>query len=129
MIYHGKEKENHRGSHVRYCSGNKWFEGTLLEPVNYQIIITKEHGPVILSCHTPANVSGDEARKAAYAVAFGRYDNSDLGTLQRFIDQERSGSCKVSEVESVTITDANDISEEEAKALIDEYIKKMKDPA
>lgn len=129
MIYRGQEKENHRGSHVRYYHCGEWHEGTLLEPVNYQIIITKEHGPVILSCHTPVKVGGDEARKAAYAVAFSRYEDSDLDTLQRFIDQERSGACRVSEVESVTITDANDISEEEAKALIDGYIKKMKDPA
>lgn len=91
MIYYGNEKENHRGSHVKYFHGGKWLEGTLLEPVNYQIIVTKEHGPAVLSCHSLTD------------------DNTTY------------------EVKSVTITEANDISEEEAKVLIDGYIEKIKD--
>ena len=49
MIYRGKEKSNHRGSIVKYRNGDKWYTGVLLEPVNYQIVVTREHGLVILS--------------------------------------------------------------------------------
>lgn len=63
MIYYGKEKENHKGSKVCYPILKvvekkfndydnpiiEWVEGTLLEPVVGQIVITKEHGLSILS--------------------------------------------------------------------------------
>lgn len=53
MIYRGKEKVNHQGSHVRYYHCGEWKEGTLLEPVNYQIVVTLENPPAVLSCTTP----------------------------------------------------------------------------
>ena len=78
MIYHGNEKENHRGSHVKYYHGGKWREGTLLEPVNYQIVVTKENPLAVLSTHT-------------YVIPT---------------------KC-ITEVESVEITDVDDITQEE----------------
>lgn len=53
MTYHGNETENHVGSRVRYFHGGKWKEGTLLAPVNYQIVTTKEYGSEILSTGEP----------------------------------------------------------------------------
>ena len=78
MIYHGNEKENHRGSHVKYFHSRKWHEGTLLEPVNYQIVVTKENPLAVLSTHT--------------------YNNPT--------------KC-ITEVESVEITDVDDITQGE----------------
>lgn len=109
MIYHGNEKENHRGSHVKYCHGGKWREGTLLEPVNYQIVVTKENPPAVLSTHTyvpPDNKDVVEARKN---VANGNYTEDDLKTLMQYLNPTK----RITEVESVIITDIDEIKKYE----------------
>lgn len=49
MIYRGNEKENHKGSIVKFPRGGKMVEDVLLEPVDYQIIVSLEYGLTILS--------------------------------------------------------------------------------
>lgn len=122
MIYRGHEKENHRGSHVRYFHCGKWHEGTLLEPVNYQIVVTKEYPPAVLSCTEGGGVSAEKEREAAYRIALGRESNEDYDIIHQYSIEKNAPLCP--EVESVTITDANDITQEEADALIEEYMKK-----
>ena len=119
MIYRGKEKENHRGSHVRYYHCGKWHEGTLLEPVNYQIVVTKENPPAVLSCTEDSVPSEDDFLKAREHVHRGEYDENDLATLSAYV-----GGRFKSEVESVEITEANDISQEEADKIIKELKEK-----
>lgn len=122
MIYRGFEKENHRGSHVVYYHCGKWHEGTLLEPVNYQIVVTKENPPAVLSCHDGERVTDEQAKEAAYRIALGHGDNRDFDILHRYHTDKDAPLCP--EVESVSITEANDITQEEADALIEEYKKK-----
>ena len=119
MIYRGKEKENHRGSHVRYYHCGKWHEGTLLEPVNYQIVVTKENPPAVLSCTEDSVPSEEDFLKARERVHRGEYDENDLATLSACV-----GGRFKSEVESVEITEANDISQEEADKIIEELKEK-----
>lgn len=116
MIYHGKEKENHRGSHVRYFHCGKWYEGTLLEPVNYQFVVTKENPPAILSTHTPVKPSGEDVEKAKAAVLDGTFTDEDLKVFRK---------PELMEVESVEITEANDITQEEADKIIEVYKKSL----
>lgn len=106
MIYHGKEKENHRGSHVKYFHGGKWHEGTLLEPVNYQIVVTKENPPAILSTHSPAKPSNEDVEKAKAAVDDGTFTDEDLKVLSMHLGNYGS----MVEVDSVEITEASDIT-------------------
>lgn len=106
MIYHGKEKENHRGSHVKYFHCGKWHEGTLLEPVNYQIVVTKENPPAILSTHSPSKPSNEDVEKAKAAVADGTFTDEDLKVLSMHLGNYDS----MTEVDSVEITEANDIT-------------------
>ena len=120
MIYHGNEPENHRGSHVKYYSSGKWHEGTLLEPVNYQIVVTKENPPVILSTHTYTRPDEKEIKDAEERVGSGKYTEKDLALLS----QKFSCSSRISEVESVEITNAYDITQEEADEIIEKYKKK-----
>jgi hypothetical protein len=115
MIYHGKEKENHRGSHVKYYHCGKWHEGTLLEPVNYQFVVTKENSPTILSTHTHVIPDYDDVLEARMNVADNKYTEDDLKILMQFI----SPFNRITEVESVEITDANDITQEEADSIIE----------
>ncbi len=115
MIYHGKEKENHRGSHVKYYHCGKWHEGTLLEPVNYQFVVTKENPPAILSTHTHVIPDYDDVLEARMNVADNKYTEDDLKILMQFI----SPFNRITEVESVEITDANDITQEEADSIIE----------
>ena len=117
MIYHGNEKENHRGSHVRYYHCGKWHEGTLLEPVNYQFVVTKENPPAILSTHTYAKPREEEVKNAEGNVIMGEYTEDDLKILMQHI----SPGNRVTEVASVEITDAYDITQKEA----DEILKKL----
>lgn len=119
MIYRGKEKENHRGSHVRYYHCGKWHEGTLLEPVNYQIVVTKENPPAVLSCTEDSVPSEEDFLKARERVHRGEYDENDLAALSACV-----GGRFKSEVESVEITEANDISQEEADKIIEELKEK-----
>jgi len=116
MIYHGKEKENHRGSHVRYFHCGKWHEGTLLEPVNYQFVVTKENPPAILSTHTPVKPSEEDVEKAKAAVLDGTFTDEDLKVFRK---------PELMEVESVEITEANDITQEEADKIIEVYKKSL----
>ena len=83
MIYHGKEKENHRGSHVKYFHCGKWHEGTLLEPVNYQFVVTKENPPAILSTHTPVKPREEDVEKAKSAVLNGTFTDEDLKVFRK----------------------------------------------
>lgn len=117
MIYHGKEKENHRGSHVKYFHNGKWHEGTLLEPVEYQVVVTKENPPAILSTHTYVKPDERGVRRAEENVGSGKYTNHDLILLMRNLSPD--GVYRVSEVDSVEITDAHDITEEEADSIIE----------
>jgi len=120
MIYHGKEKENHRGSHVKYYHCGKWHEGTLLEPVNYQFVVTKENPPAILSTNTEAIPRHEDVVDARMRVANGDYTEDDLKLLLRWICPANRG---VTEVESVVITDADDITQEEADKIIEQLLK------
>ena len=123
MIYYGKEKENHRGSHVKYFHGNKWHEGTLLEPVNYQIVVTKENPPAILSTHSPAKPSNEDVEKAKAAVADGTFTDEDLKVLSMHLGNYGP----MVEVDSVEITEANDITQEEADKIIEVYMKNLQE--
>lgn len=123
MIYYGKEKENHRGSHVKYFHGNKWHEGTLLEPVNYQIVVTKENPPAILSTHSPAKPSNEDVEKAKAAVDDGTFTDEDLKVLSMHLGNYGS----MREVDSVEITEANDITQEEADKIIEVYMKSLQE--
>lgn len=123
MIYHGKEKENHRGSHVKYFHCNKWHEGTLLEPVNYQIVVTKENPPAILSTHSPSKPSNEDVEKAKAAVDDGTFTDEDLKVLSMHLGNYGS----MTEVDSVEITEANDITQEEADKIIEAYRKRLQE--
>ena len=115
MIYYGKEKENHRGSHVKYYHCGKWHEGTLLEPVNYQFVVTKENPPAILS----AVPDHEDVLLVRMKVASGNYTEDDLKLLMRYLNPAN----RVTEVESVEITDADDITREEADKIIEQLLK------
>ena len=119
MIYHGNEKENHRGSHVKYCHCGKWHEGTLLEPVNYQFVVTKENPPAILSTHTYVSPDRKDVEDARMKVTNGNYTEDDLKLLMQYLNP----SNRVPEVESVEITDADDITQEEADKIIEQLLK------
>lgn len=119
MIYHGNEKENHMGSHVKYCHCGKWYEGTLLEPVNYQIVVTKENPPAILSTHTYVTPDHEDVVDARLRVANGNYTEDDLKLLMQYLNPAN----RVTEVESVEITDADDITQEEADKIIEQLLK------
>lgn len=123
MIYHGKEKENHRGSHVKYFHCGKWHEGTLLEPVNYQIVVTKENPPAILSTYAPVKPSNEDVEKAKAAVADGTFTEEDLKVLSMHLGNYGS----MMEVDSVEITEANDITQEEADKIIEVYMKSLRE--
>lgn len=118
MIYHGKEKENHRGSHVKYFHCGKWHEGTLLEPVNYQFVVTKENPPAILSTHTPVKPREEDVEKAKSAVLNGTFTDEDLKVFRK---------PEIMEVESVEITEADDITQEEADKIIEVYRKSLQE--
>ena len=118
MIYHGKEKENHRGSHVKYFHNGKWHEGTLLEPVNYQVVVTKENPPAVLSTHTYAAPDHEDVLDARMKVANGDYTEDDLKLLLQHICPAN----RPTEVESVEITDADDITQEEAEKIIEQLL-------
>ena len=118
MIYHGKEKENHRGSHVKYFHCGKWHEGTLLEPVNYQFVVTKENPPAILSTHTPVKPREEDVEKAKAAVLDGTFTDEDLKVFRK---------PELMEVESVEITEADDITQEEADKIIEVYRKSLQE--
>ena len=118
MIYHGKEKENHRGSHVKYFHCGKWHEGTLLEPVNYQFVVTKENPPAILSTHTPVKPREEDVEKAKSAVLNGTFTDEDLKGFRK---------PEIMEVESVEITEADDITQEEADKIIEVYRKSLQE--
>ena len=118
MIYHGKEKENHRGSHVKYFHCGKWHEGTLLEPVNYQFVVTKENPPAILSTHTPVKPREEDVEKAKSAVLNGTFTDEDLKVFRK---------SEIMEVESVEITEADDITQEEADKIIEVYRKSLQE--
>lgn len=118
MIYHGKEKENHRGSHVKYFHCGKWHEGTLLEPVNYQFVVTKENPPAILSTHTPVKPREEDVEKAKAAVLDGTFTDEDLKVFRK---------SEIMEVESVEITEADDITQEEADKIIEVYRKSLQE--
>lgn len=121
MIYHGKEKENHRGSHVRYYHCGEWHEGTLLEPVNYQFVVTKENPPAILSTKPYEVAPRDiDVERAKNAVNDGTYTADDLRVLSAYIGKYD----RISEVESVEITEADDITQEEADRVIEELKEK-----
>lgn len=119
MIYRGHEKENHRGSKVRFFHAGKWHEGTLLEPVNYQIVVTREYPPVVLSCAKSQVPYGSELGGAMNHVATGNYTQADLDILARNLDTPLCA-----ETESVQITDANLINQEEADKILAEYKEK-----
>ena len=119
MIYHGTEKENHRGSHVKYYHCGKWHEGTLLEPVNYQVVVTKENPPAILSTTSIFFPEDDDRyEKAVENVKNGTYSIDDLNRLK--LKLIGGGT----EVESVEITDAWDITQEEADEILKMYVEK-----
>lgn len=122
MVYHGKEKENHRGSHVRYCYCGKWHEGTLLEPVIYQFVVTKENPPAILSTHTHVTPDHEEVKEARMNIAKGEYTEKDLNILMKWITPARRDT----EVESVEITDADDITQEEADSIIERLMREKR---
>ena len=119
MIYHGNEKENHRGSHVKYYHCGKWYEGTLLEPVNYQIVVTKENPPAVLSTHTYVTPDNEDVVDARMKVANGNYTEDDLNILMQYLNPSK----RAPEVESVQITDADDITQEEADKIIEQLLK------
>ena len=119
MVYHGNEKENHRGSHVKYCHCGKWHEGTLLEPVNYQFVVTKENPPAILSTHTYVSPDRKDVEDARMKVTNGNYTEDDLKLLMQYLNP----SNRIPEVESVEITDADDITQEEADKIIEQLLK------
>ena len=121
MIYHGNEKENHRGSHVKYYHCGKWHEGTLLEPVNYQIVVTKENPPVVLSTHTYVTPDNEDVVDARMKVANGNYTEDDLNILMQHLNPSKN----VTEVESVKITEADDITQKEAGKIIEQLLKKL----
>ena len=125
MIYHGNEPENHRGSHVKYCHCGKWHEGTLLEPVNYQIVVTKENPPAVLSTHTYISPDEQEIKDAENRVGSGKYTQEDLVLLLQNFSCKNYYGHRISEVESVEITDADDITQEEADEIIEEHKKKF----
>ena len=120
MIYHGNEPENHRGSHVKYCHCGKWHEGTLLEPVNYQIVVTKENPPAVLSTHTYVTPDREDVVDVRLKVANGNFTEDNLKLLMQYLNPAN----RVTEVESVEITDADDITQEEADEIIEKYKKK-----
>ena len=117
MIYHGKEKENHRGSHVKYCHCGKWHEGTLLEPVNYQFVGV----PLVLVVLGLDNglIGAEDVVDARMKVANGNYTEDDLKLLMQYLIPANH----VTEVESVEITDADDITQEEADKIIEQLLK------
>lgn len=119
MIYHGNEKENHRGSHVKYFHCGKWHEGTLLEAVDYQIVVTKENPPAVLSTYTHAAPDHEDVLDARMRVANGNYTEDDLKLLMQYLNR---ANC-VTEVESVEITDADDITQEEADKIFEQPLK------
>ena len=119
MIFRGKEKENHVGSHVKYCHCGTWHEGTLLEPVNYQIVVTKENPPAILSTHTVVKPNITNLETAINNVSNGNYTEKDLEILHQNLNPT------MTEVESVEITDAYDITDEEAAVLVKQAIEKL----
>ena len=121
MIYHGNEKENHRGSHVKYYHCGKWYEGTLLEPVNYQIVVTKENPPAVLSTHTYVTPDQKDVADARMRVASGDYTEDDLNLLMQCLNPAN----RITEVESVKITEADDITQEEADKIIEQLLKKL----
>ena len=121
MIYHGNEKENHRGSHVKYYHCGKWHEGTLLEPVNYQIVVTKENPPAVLSTHTYVTPDNEDVVDARMKVANGNYTEDDLNILMQHLNPSKN----VTEVESVKITEADDITQKEAGKIIEQLLKKL----
>ena len=119
MIYKGKEKENHRGSHVRYYHCGRWHEGTLLEPVNYQIVVTKENPPAVLSCTASSLAFDSDLDKAVRNVSNRAYTQKDLDILS-----EHLPTPLVPEVETVEITEANDITQEEADGILESLKEK-----
>lgn len=121
MIYHGNEKENHRGSHVKYYHCGKWYEGTLLEPVNYQIVVTKENPPAVLSTHTYVTPDNEDVVDARMKVANGNYTEDDLNILMQYLNPSKHAT----EVESVKITDADDITQEEADKIVEQLLKEQ----
>lgn len=118
MVYHGHEKENHVGSHVKYYHCGKWHEGTLLEPVNYQSVVTKENPPAVLSTHTYTKPSEEDVKEAEGKVASGVYTKEDLMVLMADLGVGKM----VSEVESVIITDAYDLTQEEVDKIMEHKI-------
>ena len=121
MIYHGNEKENHRGSHVKYYHCGEWLEGTLLEPVNYQIVVTKENPPAVLSTHTYVIPDNEDVVDARMKVANGNYTEDDLNLLMQCLNPAN----RITEVESVKITEADDITQKEADKIIEQLLKKL----
>lgn len=123
MTYYGNEKENHVGSHVRYYHHSQWYEGTLLEPVKYQFVITKENPPAILSTHTYVKPDEKDVKKAEENVGKGKYSKHDLIILLQNL--QPNGTYRISEVDSVEITDAYDITEEDAEKIVKELTEKL----
>ena len=123
MIYRGKEAENHRGSTVRYMryDGN-YRVGILLEPVNYQIVVTKEHGCEVLSTEKNIPYISQETLLTLASVAtHNKFTNYEVEKIR-----EWANNPYISEVESVEIWDGHGISDEEAEELLLKLSEKLK---
>ena len=106
---------------MKYYHCGKWHEGTLLEPVNYQFVVTKENPPAILSTQLyEATPRDSDVERAKSAVNDGTYTADDLRVLSAYIGKYD----RISEVDSVKITEANDITQEEADRIIGELKEK-----
>ena len=122
MIYRGKEKENHRGSLVKYQSGGKQYVGILLEPVNYQIVVTKEHGLCVLSAGGPSEIreQTEEVKTAFEKVYTGDATEDDYYAIKEWLNNRN-----IREVESVVIYDADLITDEEAEECLLKLTEKL----
>ena len=71
--------------------------------------MTKENPPAVLSTHTYVPPDNKDVVEARTNVANGNYTEDDLKTLMQYLNPTK----RITEVESVKITDIDDITREE----------------
>jgi hypothetical protein len=86
--------------------------------------VTKENPPAILSTHTYVAPDRKDVEDARLKVANGNYTEDDLKLLMQYLNPAN----RATEVESVEITDADDITQEEADKIIEQLLKGRPSP-
>ena len=71
--------------------------------------MTKENPPAVLSTHTYIIPDNKDIVESRMKVANGNYTKDDLKILVQYLNPTK----RITEVESVEITDINDITQEE----------------